>query len=395
MMSDCNQRQAAAMTDQIERPVEGRGTEFQADEDRRRYREKIARITLDSLPQFVWLLDAHGTILESNRAALAAIGAEPTDVEGQPIWVAAWWQGSDEIKTELRDAVARSSRGESVRWETRVSGYAGAGKSHVVEISLVPVTDDDGLVIFLGMEGRDITERVGEREVIRERENLAEVHEALSELATMTQPLTDPAAIMAASAQLLVGRLGVDRCAYAQVEDESTYVITDSKRAEESLAAVREETERRRRLYETILSNTPDFVYVFDLNHRFVYANEILLKMWGKTWDEAIGKNCLELGYEPWHAAMHSREIEQVVATKQPIRGEVPFAGTFGRRIYDYIFVPVIGIDGEVEAIAGTTRDVTDRKEMEEELRDTDRRKDDFIALLAHELRNPLASTLR
>lgn len=88
---------------------------------------------------------------------------------------------------------------------------------------------------------------------------------------------------------------------------------------------------------------------------------------------------------------MHDREIDQVRATKKPIRGEVPFEGTNGRRIYDYIFVPVIGADGEVEAVAGTTRDVTDRQTMEQELRDAGRKKDEFIALLAHELRNPLA----
>jgi len=167
--------------------------------------------------------------------------------------------------------------------------------------------------------------------------------------------------------------------------------ISDRKRAEESLARVTDESERRKRVYDTILSNTPDLAYVFDLEHRFIYVNEGLLRMWGKTWDEAIGKTCLELGYEPWHAEMHNREIDTVRATRGPIRGEVPFHGTFGRRIYDYIFVPIFGADGEVEAVAGTTRDVTDRKEAEEALRDADRKKDDFLALLAHELRNPLA----
>jgi PAS domain S-box-containing protein len=167
--------------------------------------------------------------------------------------------------------------------------------------------------------------------------------------------------------------------------------ITDRKTAQQDLAVLTDESDRRRRLYETILSNTPDLAYVFDLEHRFIYANETLLKMWGKAWDEAIGKTCLELGYAPWHASMHDREIEQVKATRQPIRGEVPFDGTFGRRDYDYIFVPVINDAGEVEAVAGTTRDVTDRKASEEALRDADRKKDDFIALLAHELRNPLA----
>ncbi|WP_192805307.1 hybrid sensor histidine kinase/response regulator [Noviherbaspirillum aerium] len=167
--------------------------------------------------------------------------------------------------------------------------------------------------------------------------------------------------------------------------------ISEQKKVEQELAHVVDESERRRRLYETFLANSPDLAYVFDLNHRFVYANEVLLKMWDKTWDEAIGKNCLELGYEPWHAEMHDREIEQVKATRKPIRGDVPFNGSFGRRIYDYIFVPVLGPDGEVEAIAGTTRDVTERRQNEEALREANLRKDEFLAMLAHELRNPLA----
>src|SRR5262249_56219452 len=54
-------------------------------------------------------------------------------------------------------------------------------------------------------------------------------------------------------------------------------------------------------------------------------------------------------------------------------------------------WVAVGGGEGEVEAGGGTRGDVTQRKAMEDEIRDADRKKDDFIALLAHELRNPLA----
>jgi PAS domain S-box-containing protein len=167
--------------------------------------------------------------------------------------------------------------------------------------------------------------------------------------------------------------------------------VTRRKQTEEDLQRVTAESERTRRLYETVLSATPDFVYVFSLDHHVLYANDSLIRMWGKGREGAIGKTFLEIGYEPWHAEMHDREIDQVRATKEPIRGEVPFTGTSGRRIYDYIFVPVIGADGEVEAVAGTTRDVTDRKESELALAESDRKKDEFIALLAHELRNPLA----
>ncbi len=155
--------------------------------------------------------------------------------------------------------------------------------------------------------------------------------------------------------------------------------ISKSKRAEREILRIAAESERQRRLYETVLTNTPDLAFVFDLNHRFTYANHSLLTLWGKTYEESIGKTCLELGYEPEHAAMHDREIAQVIATKQPIRGEVSFTGTNGKRAYDYIFVPVIGADGEVEGVAGTTRDVTERKQTEEQYR---RNHDTFFALI-------------
>jgi len=148
--------------------------------------------------------------------------------------------------------------------------------------------------------------------------------------------------------------------------------ITDRKLAEEALQETRERSEQQKRLYETITSSTPDLIYVFDLNYQFTYANEALLSMWGKTWDNAVGKGLLENGYEPWHAEMHEREIDQVKVTKHPIRGEVSFPhATLGRRVYDYIFTPVFNEHGEVEAVAGTTRDITERKIWEQKLKES------------------------
>ncbi|BCT93232.1 hypothetical protein LYSHEL_22550 [Lysobacter helvus] len=172
--------------------------------------------------------------------------------------------------------------------------------------------------------------------------------------------------------------------------------VTAQKAIEEERARIAEQAERQRRIYETALDSTPDFIYVFDLEHRALYANAALVKVWGV--DDVRGKTWMDLGYEQWHADLHDSEIEQVIATRAPIRSEIPFTGTNGRRIYDYIFAPVLDRDGEVVAVAGTTRDVTDRNAAEQAIRDqaaslaeADRAKDEFLATLAHELRNPLA----
>ena len=175
--------------------------------------------------------------------------------------------------------------------------------------------------------------------------------------------------------------------------------ITEFKRAEEALRNSRAQSDQQQRVYETITSATPDLMYVFDLQYRFTYVNRALLSMWGKTWDEAVGKGLLENGYEPWHAEMHEREIDLIVQTKQPIRGEVSFPhAELGRRVYDYILNPVLNEQGEVEAVAGTTRDVTERKQWEETLAATNEEQaasneelsaaNEELALLNEELTN-------
>lgn len=149
------------------------------------------------------------------------------------------------------------------------------------------------------------------------------------------------------------------------------------------------EAERQRHVYETLLGATPDFVYMFGLDHRILYANEALLAMWGRTRDDTLGHTFLEIGYEPWHAAMHEREIDSVRDTRLPVRGVVPFTGTHGRRHYEYIFVPVLAADGSVEAVAGTTRDITERVQAEEQLRASEARQR-FLVQLTDALR-PMA----
>ncbi|MGA8321103.1 MAG: PAS domain-containing protein [Xanthobacteraceae bacterium] len=96
-------------------PLTVRGTALLANDTPEQYRQKIARITLDSMVQFVGLLDAKGTVLEINQVALDAVGIKLSEVEGRPFWTTFWWRVSDEINTTLRDSIRRAALGEFVR----------------------------------------------------------------------------------------------------------------------------------------------------------------------------------------------------------------------------------------------------------------------------------------
>ncbi|MEA2753937.1 MAG: hypothetical protein QOJ54_226 [Aliidongia sp.] len=150
------------------------GAELLAGDTREHYRQKLARIMVDSMVQFVGLLDARGTVLDINPGALDGAGLRLCDVEGKPFWTIFWWQVSDEITARLRQSILRAAQGEFVRWDTELYSHANGQQTIIVEASLRPVHDEQGNVVFITAEGRDITEqRAHEREIARQREEQA------------------------------------------------------------------------------------------------------------------------------------------------------------------------------------------------------------------------------
>ena len=127
--------------------------------------------------------------------------------------------------------------------------------------------------------------------------------------------------------------------------------------------------------FDTALSHTPDLTYIFDLEGRFTYCNRALLALWQKTLAEAVGKTCFELDYPLELAERVERQVQQVIHTKQPLRDQTPYTSLTGETgQYEYIFVPVFAEDGEVRAVAGSTRDITELKRAEQ-LVEEDRRR--------------------
>lgn len=144
--------------------------------------------------------------------------------------------------------------------------------------------------------------------------------------------------------------------------------LTERKRSEDELRLERERFERQAKTFDTALSSSPDFYYVLDTDHRFTYVNRSLLKLWGVSLDQAVGKNFKELGYSADLVKLHEKQLNEVIHTRKGLKGENPYTNHEGKvGYYEYHFVPVLGPDGSVLAISGTTRDVTERKLAEED----------------------------
>ncbi|MCU0548058.1 MAG: PAS domain S-box protein [Leptolyngbya sp. Prado105] len=150
--------------------------------------------------------------------------------------------------------------------------------------------------------------------------------------------------------------------------------ISDRKRAEAILQQTSDELERQVRKFDAIAASVPDFIYTFDLLGRFTYISQSLLDLWQKTSIEAVGKNFFELDYPEDLAARLQNQIQQVIETRQPIKDETPYTSAVGTRAYEYILVPLFDATGAVEAVAGVTRDITDRKQAEAALRESEER---------------------
>jgi PAS domain S-box-containing protein len=141
-----------------------------------------------------------------------------------------------------------------------------------------------------------------------------------------------------------------------------------------------EDSVRQARIFDATLSAIRDTVYVFDLDGKFRYANRALLELWGSTLEQVVGKDFFDLNYPGPLAIRLQQQIEQVILTGRPLTDETAYESPTGvRGYYEYIFSPIFAADGSVEAVAGTTRDITARKQVEEDLR---RRTAQFETLL-------------
>jgi len=160
---------------------------------------------------------------------------------------------------------------------------------------------------------------------------------------------------------------------------ERTWAAAETARAQTLL---REERDRSRDIFD----NISEGFALFDRNWVIQRMNAEGLRICGAAREQVLGRNHWD-AFPKLRDTDTGRMYERVMRERQA--GSAEYCRVFpdGRRVWSDIRAYATRDGG----VAAFFRDITDRKLTEEKLIDADRRKDEFLAMLAHELRNPLA----
>jgi PAS domain S-box-containing protein len=151
--------------------------------------------------------------------------------------------------------------------------------------------------------------------------------------------------------------------------------VDDLKRSAERIEEARAVLSRQSRFLDATLSSIPDFVYAFDRQRRFVYANRAMLALFGLTSDEMLGKTFAELDYPADLANRLDAHIDLIVRNGGTVEDEVFFRSPTGYEAYfAFLWGPVYAEDGSVELVVGVSRDASERRLLEGALRKNEAR---------------------
>ena len=399
---------------------------------------------------FAGVMSLDGTVIEANRLCLDACGFTREQIIGKKFWECGWWNRSSALVEMIRAGTRQAADGLLFRRETRY--FIADGSERIVDLILAPVTDDNGRVLFIAPTGVDITDRKAIEADLRETRARLEATLAAAEIGTWTWDIAadrvtpdrnlirlfslSGADAEGSSIASYIGAVHPDdrelvmtrirraiasgrpyEARYQVRHPDGSYrhviargkaeydangvalrlpgVLVDITQQQQAEKELQVSEERYRTLIELMDEGFCIIELLFDdagrpVDYRFVETNPAFLKHTGLV--DAVGKTVLEM--VPGHDRHWFEIYGRVALTGEPERF-VNEARAMNRW-YDTYATRVGGPDSR--RVAVLFKDITERKRAEDDLRrlafslaEVDQRKTEFLATLAHELRNPLA----
>jgi two-component system CheB/CheR fusion protein len=159
------------------------------------------------------------------------------------------------------------------------------------------------------------------------------------------------------------------------------------------LERARASADRARAYADEIVQTVRDPLLVLDSGLRVMRANQAYYATFRTTPELTEGSALKDLGNYQWnYASLHER-LQAVLTRGEPLSNlEMAYAiPGFGRRILCLNARKIAADTERTQLILLAVEDITERRSTADSLRESSRRKDEFLAMLAHELRNPLA----
>jgi diguanylate cyclase (GGDEF)-like protein/PAS domain S-box-containing protein len=145
-----------------------------------------------------------------------------------------------------------------------------------------------------------------------------------------------------------------------------TQEITERRRLEEA--------RRREQEFRSLAENSMDIISRFDRERRRIYMNPAIEAMFGRSRDELLGKTLLELDLPDALTRTFDRMLKEVFETGEPRTVDAVVPTPKGDRYLDARLVPEFGLDGEVNTVLTITRDLTQRKQAEDALQESEQK---------------------
>jgi len=154
----------------------------------------------------------------------------------------------------------------------------------------------------------------------------------------------------------------------------------------------KKEIEEEKRISEekfrSLAENSQDYIMRYDKQHRHLYMNQAGYRVTGNTEEEFIGKTHRELGFDETLCELWENRINEVFQSGTPAREVFSWESVEGSVYLDLKLFPEFDNETNVKTVLGVSRDITELKQVEEQIKASLKEKETLIHEIHHRVKN-------